>query len=110
MRAALVACAALEIACTDPRRRTYCGAYADTVEQCCPQYEYEHLRAICRTDLDNADAIGAACGRATREVYECAEAQACEDVCSEGAPAPCQAAQQALLGACAQSPEPPPLP
>jgi hypothetical protein len=101
---------AVGLACSDSRRRSYCGAYADTVERCCPQYEYEHLRAICQLDVDTGDTISAACGRATRELYQCAEDQACADVCSESTPSSCQAAQQAMVGICAQSPDPPPLP
>ncbi len=100
----------LEFACTDPRRRDFCGRYADTVSECCPEHDHDTLRAICRVDMSTAEAIGSACGYATRELYDCAEDVACVEGCEERTPDPCAIEQQAMLGVCSASPDAPALP
>ena len=64
---------------------------------------------ICQVDLDTADAIGSGCGRATRDLYTCAEQVACELECRETTPDPCTIERQAMLGICNQLPSPPSL-
>ncbi len=99
----------LGLACSPARSRGFCGSYADTVAECCVDHEYAHLRAICEQDLRNASSISAGCSQATRDLYDCAEAQACSDACQEQSPDPCFQEQQAMVGICAESPPPPPL-
>lgn len=98
----------LGLACSS-RRRGFCGGYADTVSECCVDHEYAHLRAICEQDLRTAGSVSAGCSQATRDLYDCAEAHACDDECREQSPDPCFQEQQAMVGICAGTPPPPPL-
>jgi hypothetical protein len=92
------------------RNRNFCRNYAETVSECCSEYEYAHLRAICDQDVGVAGSIGVSCARSVRELYICAEARACASECQEESPDPCASQRQTMLGVCAESPPPPPEP
>lgn len=89
------------------RRSAYCGSYADTVEACCPEQEYAELRVVCQQDVDSAAALGGACAQSVRDYYDCVEQAACLDEC-HGAADPCTGYIDTMIGACNQSPPPPP--
>lgn len=95
---------ALVTACVSPRRRTYCGAWADDVAMCCPDESYDTLRQNCQFDIDQAYAHSQGCGRAMHDYYTCIENVACDEGCPGGGPYDCAQENNAVLGLCGSSP------
>lgn len=95
---------ALVTACVPPRRRTYCGAWADDVAMCCPDESYDALRQSCQFDIEQANAHSPGCGRAMHDYYACIEDVACDDGCPGGGPYDCAQESSAVLGLCGSSP------
>lgn len=92
------------VACTEVSTPTACEGFC-TLASMCDGGDAQACQALCGETQANADALGAGCGAAQTDAFECVAALAtCEDYAAwsaaEGEGYPCAATDTALVAAC----------